>query len=229
MAEDTGTATTEETTSEEAKPDPQFEKLMERMDKFGQDLDARLSPIEQALQPADPDEYLRQFDQSTEEQGLTQEDYDAQGQITPEAAQRELQRMIREEAEKIADERVKAAVTPLQEERIAERRAAEADAIEAKYPELQDEKVLSEMVGKTIQAAKSRGRDELAAEPWFFEMVYLAERAGERAGQESPDGAGRDVSLESAGGASAAGAEQEEEDPGDRIVALANKRQVFGR
>lgn len=227
MAEDA--ATTEETTAEETpKADPQFDKLMERLDGFETKLDERLSPIEQALQPVDPDEYLRQFDQSTEEQGLTDADYDQQGQLTPEAAQRELNRLVDERARAIADERVQAAVGPIQEQRVAERRVAEADAIQAKYPELEDEAVLKEMVELTVQAANELGKPELAMEPKFFEKVYLAERAGERAGQESPDGADRDVSLESARGASAAGGEEEEEDIGDRIVALAKQRNPFG-
>lgn len=224
MAEETAQETTEETSA----ADPQFEKLMQRLDGFEGKVDARLASIEEASQSMAPDEYLRQFDQAAEEaQGLSSDDYDGQGQITPEAAQRELNRMIREEAERIADERVQAAVAPIHEQREADRRVAEANAIEARYPELQDEAVLKEMVARTAAAAEELGRPELAAEPKFFEKVYLAERAGERAGQESPDGAGRDVPLESAGGASVA-ADEEEEDPGERIVALARKRNPFG-
>ena len=229
MADEAATTTDETSAEETPQADPQFEKLMQRLDGFETKLDERLSPIEQALQPADPDEYLRQFDRAAEDPGPSDDDYDQQGQLTPEAAQRELNRLVDERARAIADERVQAAVGPIQEQREAERRVAEANAIEEKYPELQDEKVLKEMVDLTIQAAQELGKPELAAEPKFFEKVYLAERAGERAGQESPGGADRDVSLESARGASAAGGEEDEEDAGDRIVALAQRtRAPFG-
>jgi hypothetical protein len=205
-----------ETPAETPEAPDQFDKLMQGFESFKTDLDQRLGKVEQALTVPE-EEY-----EEPEPEGLTDADYDQAGGLTPEAAQRELQRMIREEAQKVAQEQIR----PIQEQRAAERRASEADDIEARYPELQDEKVLKSMVDLCATEAQALGRPELAAEPRFFEKVYLAAKAGESAVQPSADGADREVGLESAGGASAG--EEEADDLGDRIVKAASRRNLFG-
>ena len=74
-----------------------------------------------------------------------------------------------------------------------------------------------------IQAAEALGNPALAREPAFLEMVYLAAKARERAGQEIPAGSAPGVTLETGPGGSPASSESGD-DVADRIVAAGGRK-----
>jgi hypothetical protein len=151
-----------------------------------------------------------------------QRDFDAQGQITQEAAQRALNEIVASQVELQVEKRL----APERQERIAERRWNEAVELEKKYPQLADEEFSQRMLDKAERFAKAQGNPELLLEPALLELVYLSELGGERAAQGSSAGADRDVPLESASGAG--GTEDvPEDDIADRLVKLAGRKRLF--
>lgn len=89
-----------------------------------------------------------------------------------------------------------------------------AEALEQRYPDLQNPDNAARVVQATQQMAQRMGRPELARDPELVELVYLAERARSNAAQETPADGGQGVALEAAGAAHQA----EEEDAGDRML-----------
>lgn len=149
------------------------------------------------------------------------EDFNESGELTVEAQTRAIQ--------EIAQRQVEAALAPQREQAQAQRRDAYADALEQKYPDLQDEATQNAVFDAAIQQASMlaqiTGRPELAElwrEPEYLEVVYLAEQAKKRAGDEVPAGSEREVTLER-GGAAGPAAQSGQGDDGDRIVAVAQK------
>jgi hypothetical protein len=190
-------------------------RLMEQFNTFTSDVTSRLDRFEQAQQPEEDeedDDDLSQY--ALDPNDFSDDDFSDDGNLTPEAQQRAFVEMMRRVA--------KAELAPFEAQRAEERRVAEADALEEKYPELQEESVQDAMIEKVVAFAKQIGQPELAREPALLEMVYLAEKAKERAGDEIPAGSERTVRLQT--GSTAPPAESREQtDDGDRIVSLANK------
>lgn len=92
---------------------------------------------------------------------------------------------------------------------------AESRDLVAEFPELGDEKVANEVVGAAQQIAEAYGQPELANEPWFWRMTYMAGQAAELANQEGREGPAA-AHLEGGGGAMPAGSQQV--DLGEQIV-----------
>lgn len=213
--EETGTQT--ETTEESGagQQDAAADRLMAQFEQFTGSVNERFDRLEQAQQPEEEDEEedLSAFELSPDD--FEDDDFAEDGNLTPEAQKRAFSQMVKAAvAAELAPERARQA---------EERRAAEADALEQKYPELGDERVQSDMIERTVEFARAIGNPELAREPKLLEMVYLAEKARGRAGDEIPAGSTQGVRLESGTGAPPAESGQQPDD-GDRIVALAKKR-----
>ena len=179
------------------------QQATERFDSF-----ERRLPAEQEDEPEYEDD---PFDASQffEDSRFTDEDFTDDGALSPDAQMRalaEMQRAI-----------VREELQPVLEAREQERRDREATALEERYPELADEQTAVRYVQEGVQAAQALGNPALAREPAFLEMVYLAAKARERAGQEIPAGSTSGATLETGPGGSPAPA-QGDEDAAKRIV-----------
>lgn len=200
-------------------------RLLEAFQTFQQDVGSRFEQLEQRLpqpQQQEEEEPQDEFDPSLYEvdpSGFSDEDFGDDGELTPEAQQRAfaemVQRAARAEAEKL--------VNPLIEQRMQEQRDRYADELEERYPQLQDPETQDRMISLTVEAANRLGRPEMARDPQLLEMVYLAEQARERAGQEVPAGSTQGVALERGGSAGPADA-SEGPDDGERIVSAYNRQ-----
>jgi hypothetical protein len=142
------------------------------------------------------------------------EDYDEDGQLSPEAQAREIARLVQQGVEE--------ALAPEREERAWERRDQEADALEERYPDLAGEKQ-EHYLQLAQQKAQALGQPTLAIEPSFLEMVYLEAQAREKAGDEIPAGSRQEVSVERGGTVQPVSADGPGDD-GDRIVSLARSK-----
>jgi hypothetical protein len=214
-AETAEPATGEGGGGEAAAPDP-IEKLTSAFDSFQNDVGSRLDRIEQARPAAE------EQDEDDEEDGLgeldfefAEDDFDEQGQISQEAQMREWANMMRQ----IAREEQ----APIIAEREDQRRVAEADALEERYPTLQDEKVQDKYVQMAVEEAQRLGMPELAREPRFFEQVFLSDLGRQGIQAEVPAGSTPGATLERGGGAPPAEGKSSTDEAGDRIVAVSQQ------
>lgn len=210
MAEQTEGAAAETGGAAEGAPsgggDDRFDQLSQSFERFQQDVSSRLDRLGQGREEEDeeePDE-LDGLEFQFGEDDLTED-----GGFTNDAQLREIARMARA----IAREEV----GTVQAERADERRMQEADALEQRYPALQDEAYQDKIVEMTRKQAAAFGQPELAREPHFLEMVHLAEQARQGAAAETPAGSTQGAALERGGGAAPAETSSTEEE-GDRIV-----------
>jgi hypothetical protein len=194
------------------------DRLYDAFQSFQQDMTGRFEALEQRIpepQAAEPEP-----DDGFDAAPFSAEDYQDDGQLTAEAQQRALQELV--------DRRVQAAVSPVLEQREDDRRAAEADALEEKYPALGDEKVYQPVIQQALDFAGRLGNVELAREPALIEMLYLASLAKQSSAQEVPAGSQPGVPLERGGSAGPVDT-SEREDAADAIVALAGRHRLSGR
>jgi hypothetical protein len=101
---------------------------------------------------------------------------------------------------------------------------------EQQYPELRDEAVYRPAAEKALQRAMMIAEGDqaeayrLASNPHFVVDTWLAGRAGQGAGSETPAGsAGQEMPLEGASGTQGPGEQQR--DPGDAMVSAVKSRQ----
>ena len=195
------------------------DRLFEAFQSFQQDVTGRLDQFEQRFEeePADDDDPYAGLDDAAV---FGDEDYDVDGQLTPEAQQRAFEQMVQQG--------VQAAMQPHLEAQEQSRRDAEADALEAKYPVLGDPAKAGEFIDKAVQQAQLLGRPELAREPAFLEMVYLADEATRKSAAEQSAGGQQEVTLERGGGAAPADGSQGGNDDAKRIAGLAARRFSVG-
>lgn len=194
------------------------DRLFEAFQSFQQDVTGRLDQFEQRFEePADDEDPYAGLDDAAV---FGNEDYDVDGQLTPEAQQRAFEQMVQQG--------VQAAMQPHLEQRAQDRRDAEADALEAKYPVLGDPAKAGEYINKAVQQAQLLGRPELAREPGFLEMVYLADEATKKSAAEQSAGGQQEVTLERGGGAAPADGSGGGNDDAKRIAGLAARRFSVG-
>lgn len=112
------------------------------------------------------------------------------------------------------EQRVQAAMQPVQQQMNEERWNREANALVQEFPDFGDPQKAEEIVGYARQIAEAYGQAELAKEPWFWRMTYMAGRAAESASEEE-QGAPEAAHLEGGGGARPGG---QQVDLGDQIV-----------
>jgi hypothetical protein len=214
-AETAEAATEDQGGGEAAAPDP-LGKLTSAFESFQTDIGSRLDRIEQA-RPAAEDEAdeEEQDDLGELDFEFTDEDFDEQGQLSNDAQMREFANMMRQ----IAREEQ----APIIAEREDQRRVAEADALEQRYPMLQDEKEQDKYVQMAVQAAQELGMPELAREPRFFERVFLSDLGRQGIQAEVPAGSTPGATLERGGGAPPAEGQSSTDEAGDRIVAVSRQ------
>lgn len=112
------------------------------------------------------------------------------------------------------EQRVQTAMQPIQQQMNEERWNREANALVQEFPDFGDPQKAQEIVGYARQIAEAYGQTELANEPWFWRMTYMAGRAAESASEEGQD-APEAAHLEGGGGARPGG---QQVDLGDQIV-----------
>lgn len=179
---------------------PDFESLFS---DFSDRFESRFEGIEEALNPPPPEPVKERTD-FFDLRNFSDEDFDADGELKPEAQQRALQSMI--------DQRVAEALSPMQRARAEERRVAEADALEAKYPDLADPAKREPILGTAREFANfmaertgDPSRADMWTEPVFIELVMLAQIGKQAAGGQQAAGQQKDVTLERGGSAGPGG------------------------
>lgn len=236
--------------AEQPQQQQDFGPLLERMNDFGGQLGEIRERVEQ-FQPAEPgpvqqqpyqdpygygDPYAQQPGQppygpqqpvgpeqfAPEPQfgpGAGQVLYDANGypveipgqqpqqQVDPEQAREQLAQML--------------GVDELRSEFQRMQTINRAREIEAQYPALQNRETVKTVTEQAAQRAQQIGQPELAANPEFVLMTYLAGRASDSAAGETPAGGADAIQLETPGGTSP---EQPQLDEGDLIVAAMDAR-----
>lgn len=83
----------------------------------------------------------------------------------------------------------------------------DAEALTAKYPDLEKPEVVGPVVEKARALAEAMGDPRLAQNAQFVEVIYKAQMADARAAGEQPAGAEQGFELERAGGAGPAAGE----------------------
>lgn len=127
--------------------------------------------------------------------------------------------LIDQAAERRANALMESRVGPLESRLNDMARTAEAERLVAEFPEFGDQEVATQVVQVSRQIAEAHVDDpkraaELADQPWFWRLTYMAARAAESANQEgsAPDPA----NLEGGAGAVPGGGSQV--DLGEQIV-----------
>lgn len=207
---------------EPAEPAPQ-DQLLSAFQQFQQEVTQRLDRVERPAEPApaEPAPQNDDFDAILREitAGLPAQHFDDEGYLTDEG-DRQVQMEL---ARRAAREIVESELAPFRQEREQERIAAEADALEEQYPQLQDEAYQEQMLQETARFCQRIGRPELAREPAMLEQAMLAFEARQRAAAETPASPSPTSALERGTPAPPA-APASAPDPGDNIVNLARSR-----
>lgn len=128
---------------------------------------------------------------------------DQQPNYTPEQAAKGLQDLVKS----LAAEETRALVEPLAKQQQEMQTRQETDELIARYPQMGDDAVASQVVDTARQLSAELGHPELASSPRMFELVYLAGRAADQSNAETA-GTGGAATLEGAGGASPGGSGQ---------------------
>lgn len=204
---------------------PAEDRVIAALEQFGSKITGQLQEIAPPAAPAQEtpaaqESFERQLDRLID--SLPEEDddrnFDEEGNLTAEGQLALMAQVARDAAQAAAQE----AVAPITQRDIETRRAAEADALEEKYPRLQDAAFQDQMVDRTIALARKLGHPELAAEPAFFESTYLAYEAEQRVAAETPAAQTPTAHVERTTAAAPARPSKPKDD-GDRIVGLAKK------
>jgi len=201
---------------------PDFSAMMEAIQSQG----SELGQMRDFLQSA-PWQQLEGADgqQETGEPALPEidlgflDDPEAAAGMDPQQFAQQLQQTITQAAEQIADQRV----APIQEGLDEMRRTQEVNALVGEFPELGEAEVGQQVVTAAEQLAKEMNRPELAQEPSFWRLVYMAGRAADAAQEEQGD-IPAPTSLESGAGATPGGGGG---DLGDAIVGARAGRGVL--
>ncbi len=180
---------------EGTEPDP-FAPLMSRMDEivgqFGQRLDGLVPQAEPQVEPS-PLEQLLGGNPQGEPDPNRQPDYRDLFDENPEGFVEALQQQAVQQAEQRFEQRLQPLVERVRDQDLA--------ALEDEFPALATDEVAKPVLEAAASAAQQFGRPELATDPDFIRMQYLAQRGEEAAKQETPAGAQQQVRLETGGGA----------------------------
>lgn len=208
-AEPTGEAPETQETQQAPTGDPRIDALLERQAEQNETMRTLMQRIPEPTPEAAPD-FGEQFEDLWTETG---------GMPDPNQIQSLIQQQVQQGIEQ--------AVGPLAEQFNEMRQgmtAEKLDALQQRYPEIQDPARASELVDAVVTRAQAWGNPALASNPDFVEMVHLSEKGRAMGAQETPAGQGPDTHLETGGGASPV---QPEADPWDAIVAKGRKPSVF--
>jgi len=191
-------------TPEETTPEPTLADINSSLKQFGSDIEQMRDhlaaepwkPAEQA--PVEEDEPVTGLDFLQ-----PQQPYQEQQQPSQEEILKQLQTFVQAEAKKVAGD----LVSPVQQELKAERQERQLTELSDEYPQLQDEKVASELLDVAGKLVEREGfPEDMKTHPGFLRQVYLASRARAQSQDGGADAAA--AALEGAGGASPGGAGQ---------------------
>lgn len=185
----------------------QLTQINQQMEETRQFLQSQPWQTQEAASPAEEQAQVPEVDLSMFDE--TNPQYD------PAQAAQHLQDMIDQRAAAQAEQLVQQHVAPLQEAQEEMRRSRDAEALAAKYPDLQKPEVAQQVIDHSMKAAEMLGRPELGLNPQFWEMNLLNLRALEMSKGEGTEVPGA-ATLEGAGGASPGA--QQGADAADRIV-----------
>lgn len=114
-----------------------------------------------------------------------------------------LQQRLTEQISGLVDQRAQALTAPMAEQMTEMRRDQQARDLAAEFPELAEPERAQKIAGKgglAEQMATQLGRPELAAEPSFWRLVHMADKAAEAANAENGSGGPEAARLESGSG-----------------------------
>jgi hypothetical protein len=122
----------------------------------------------------------------------------------PSQMAQQLGQLIESTVEQRVQAGIQSAVQPLQGDVASMRREQEAAALVGEFPELGEAETSQEVLRVAGQLAEASGHPELAGEPWFWRLSYMAGRAADAAQEESGE-VPAPAHLESGAGATPAG------------------------
>lgn len=123
--------------------------------------------------------------------------------------------LIQSEAQRIAAEQVQQATAPLQEGLSELRQERAMEALVSEFPEMGDPEVAQKVVQTASSVAEAYGfGKDVASNPAFWKLTYMAGKAAEAANAEGSDA--RAAHIEGGSGRPGAGGDQP--DYGDQIV-----------
>jgi hypothetical protein len=173
-------------------------------------------PWEQgAVGAPDPAEYEGQWQQpeyQPEAQQQPQADLSflnpESGTFDPQRAAQALNQLWDQEAQRRSDALVQQHVQPLYEQQRETVRGLEANELAAEFPQLADPATAESVVDYSRQVANAMGNPELAMEPKFWRLIFMAARGAEAANAEQDEVAPQVATLEGSAGASPGGVPQ---------------------
>jgi hypothetical protein len=135
-------------------------------------------------------------------------------EYNPEQVAQRLGGLIESTVEQRVQQGIQQAVTPIQQQQDEMRRQSEVQALVGEFPEIADQETGQAVLQMATQLAQAHGQPDLANEPWFWRLTYMAGRAADAAQEESGETPAA-AHLEGGAGAAPAGGGQ---DMGDAIV-----------
>lgn len=170
-------------------------RLVANMETFQQTVGQQLEGFASRLPaaPAAEGGESEGFDIAALLEELPDDAFGEDGAITPEGNLELIRQVARAEADAVRNEHQQAALDAAND--------SYANELEQKYDELKDPAVQRKTLDAASQLAQQMGAPQMASNARFFEQVYLAMKAQERAAGEVPAGSGeRGVRLEQPGG-----------------------------
>lgn len=131
--------------------------------------------------------------------------------------------LIDQTVEQRVQQGIQQSVAPLQRQQEEMRRQSEVQALVGEFPEFGDPETGKAVLQMAGQLAEAHGQPDLAQEPWFWRLTYMAGRAADAAQDESGEIPAA-AHLEGGAGAAPAGGGQ---DMGDAIVGAHRGRSVL--
>ncbi len=151
--------------------------------------------------------------QQEQETGIDLSFLDGEGYIDPAYGQEQRDQMQQQFSQSVQaeiDRRVQQALTPLQQQQQEFQREQRIRDLIGEHPEFQDPKVAQHIAGPdglARQWADSIGQPQLAQDPGFWRLVYMADRAAQQANGEEGQQAPNAATLEGSGGSGPASAQ----------------------
>lgn len=136
--------------------------------------------------------------EENQELDLSWLDPEAPGFDPDEVAQR-LGGLINQTAEQRAQQLKQSEIDPLKNDVAEMRREREAESLVREFPALAEPETASEVVSVAKQLAEANGMPDLANQPWFWRLTYMAGTAAEAANEEGSENP-RAAHLEGGGG-----------------------------
>ncbi len=179
----------------------QFASLQEGQEELRQFIQQQQAPETDPLAEPDPEfdfSFLEQFAGPDGLDGEQQQEQQAPGFDPAQFAQQ-----FGEQVQRAVDARV----APIEQQQQQMEYQRGVEALAAEFPDLGQPEVLQDVAQATSQYAEIIGQPELATQPAFMRLIYMAGRAADLANDEAGDAPGV-AHIEGGGGAGAGGGQQ---------------------